>query len=690
MQSDKDGETLQEILSRPIDRSEVSVRLGNCLTNENIVYLGDLINKNENDLLKIRNFGRLCLKEVKELLQKFDLELGIKIPNWQNLDEQKLIQEFKIQRNIPLVSLPPTITLDYNILIKLLRKADELDLSIRAANCLKALKVQYIGDLVLKKRSELMKIRNLGRKSVNEIEDKLHKMGLQLGLRITGWPPDNFKEILKIYAKDIDLERRTEAETLYQILGIKTLEDELNNLAKLAGQKRNILIVLKYFGWDGKGTRTLENVGQEFGMSRERVRQICEKFEYKLKETKLRKAFYFPFLDRALNIISNNLMCPADDIGQRLISQSITRDSYDLGGIITAAKLLGRNTPFRIIKLRNIQYVLQRQATKALKLIILQAKKIISRWGVATISDITAQIQEEVKQNITNDFTASILSIFFKDFIWLDKSTGWFWLPSVPRNRLINLITKILSVNEQINISDLRAGISRFSRMEGFAPPRRVLIELCEQIPWVRVNGNTVGADPPLNWEETLTTNEWAMTSVLKTYGPLMSRDDFEKKCIELGMNPVTFNIYLANSSIIAEFAKDIFGLRGAKIPPGLLESSKPRQKSKVLKDFGWTNDGKIWLANRLSRGMIRSGFFYIPGGMKQFLQGDFTIIAADGTLIDHLKIKDHSGWSLAHFFQRRGGDPGDFLILIFDISTRKVEARIGAEDILDEFRPNE
>jgi len=71
---------------------------------------------------------------------------------------------------------------------------------------------------------------------------------------------------------------------------------------------------------------------------------------------------------------------------------------------------------------------------------------------------------------------------------------------------------------------------------------------------------------------------------------------------------------------------------------------------------------------------------------MKQFLQGDFVMIAADGALIEHLKIKDSSGWSLTRFFQRRGGEPGDSLVLIFDLSSRKVEARMGDKDLLDEF----
>jgi len=589
MYSHKNGGTLVNILSRPIEISEFSVRFRNCLFPERIIYVGDLIQKTEEELLNIRSFGRLCLKEVKEFLKKFDLELGIRIPNWRNLSEQELIKELQTRQALSQISLhQSSLTRDKNTLVKLLRKADELDLSIRTTNSLRALKVQYIGDLVLKKRSELMKIRNLGRKSVTEIENRLHKMGLQLGMRITGWSPEKINEMLKTFAKDLELERKLEGEALHKSLEIKTLEDELKYLAKPEGQERNIHIVMKYYGWDGKGTRTLESVGEEFNMTRQRVKQICKKYEIKIARLKLGKALYLPFLDKAINIVSNNLPSSAEDIERKFINESITRGNFNLDGIITAANLFGKDIPFRIVILKKKEIVLQSEASKAPKLIISLAKKITCRCGVATVSDITAQAQEQTKQNITNDLTILVLSSFFKDFSWLDKSGGWFWLRSVPRNRLLNIVKKIIAVTRQIGISDLRAGIGRFSRTEGFAPPRRVLLKLCHQIPWVRIDGNVVEADPPLNWEKILTTNEWVMASVLKVYGPLLHRDFFEEKCLELGMNPVTFNSYLANSPIIAEFAKDIYGPRGAKIPPGLLKSLKPQQKPRILTHLFW------------------------------------------------------------------------------------------------------
>jgi len=79
----------------------------------------------------------------------------------------------------------------------LLRKVDELELSVRSANCLKNDNIVYIGDLVQKSEAEMLRTPNFGRKSLNEIKEVLAQMGLHLGMEITNWPPENIEELAK-------------------------------------------------------------------------------------------------------------------------------------------------------------------------------------------------------------------------------------------------------------------------------------------------------------------------------------------------------------------------------------------------------------------------------------------------------------------------------------------------------------
>jgi len=81
----------------------------------------------------------------------------------------------------------------------LLKKVDELELSVRSANCLKNDNIVYIGDLILKSESEMLRTPNFGRKSLNEIKEVLAQMGLHLGMNIPNWPPENIDDLAKRY-----------------------------------------------------------------------------------------------------------------------------------------------------------------------------------------------------------------------------------------------------------------------------------------------------------------------------------------------------------------------------------------------------------------------------------------------------------------------------------------------------------
>ena len=79
----------------------------------------------------------------------------------------------------------------------LLRRVDELELSVRSMNCLKNDNIIYIGDLVQKTEGEMLRTPNFGRKSLNEIKEVLSGMSLYLGIEIPNWPPENIAELSK-------------------------------------------------------------------------------------------------------------------------------------------------------------------------------------------------------------------------------------------------------------------------------------------------------------------------------------------------------------------------------------------------------------------------------------------------------------------------------------------------------------
>ncbi len=101
-----------------------------------------------------------------------------------NFEEPQLLRPEEPEENLP-----------FNR--NLLRKVDELELSVRSANCLKNDNIVYIGDLVQKSEQEMLRTPNFGRKSLNEIKEVLASMGLSLGMTVSGWPPENVEDLAK-------------------------------------------------------------------------------------------------------------------------------------------------------------------------------------------------------------------------------------------------------------------------------------------------------------------------------------------------------------------------------------------------------------------------------------------------------------------------------------------------------------
>ena len=108
-------------------------------------------------------------------------------------DQLQLFINFEEPRAAVEAAAPSELPFNKN----LLRKVDELELSVRSANCLKNDNIVYIGDLVQKTEAEMLRTPNFGRKSLNEIKEVLAQMGLHLGMEITNWPPENIEELAK-------------------------------------------------------------------------------------------------------------------------------------------------------------------------------------------------------------------------------------------------------------------------------------------------------------------------------------------------------------------------------------------------------------------------------------------------------------------------------------------------------------
>jgi DNA-directed RNA polymerase subunit alpha len=160
---EKKADRQSQVLKIPVTDFELSVRSRNCLQKMNILTLGDLIMKSEQELLSYKNFGETSLKEIKDMLASKGLRLG------QGLEQRG--QDPSSPRN------PLEATAEPGVLNKAI---DELQLSVRSRRCMERLGIKMVRDLINMTEVQLMSAKNFGMTSLNEIKRKLAEMGLRL------------------------------------------------------------------------------------------------------------------------------------------------------------------------------------------------------------------------------------------------------------------------------------------------------------------------------------------------------------------------------------------------------------------------------------------------------------------------------------------------------------------------------
>jgi DNA-directed RNA polymerase subunit alpha len=161
------------LLDTPLSEFELSVRARNCLKKMNIRTLGELIHLTEAELLAYKNFGETSLTEIKALLTKRGLFLGM------SADEVPVdVAEMEIAaRKAPVLPAGQEAILSKSV--------SEIELSVRARRCLQRLNVQTLADLVQYSESDLLSTRNFGVTSLSEIKARLVEHGLQLAPKKT-------------------------------------------------------------------------------------------------------------------------------------------------------------------------------------------------------------------------------------------------------------------------------------------------------------------------------------------------------------------------------------------------------------------------------------------------------------------------------------------------------------------------
>ena len=153
-----------QLLRTPISDFELSVRSRNCLAKMSISSLGDLIQRTEAELLSYKNFGETSLQEIKDILGAKGLRLGMRRDEVMAADAEITLPDIPDDGDPELLGTP----------------ISDLDLSVRSSKCMAQLNVNTIGELCQLAEVDLLKMKNFGQTSLQEIKNKLARFGLSL------------------------------------------------------------------------------------------------------------------------------------------------------------------------------------------------------------------------------------------------------------------------------------------------------------------------------------------------------------------------------------------------------------------------------------------------------------------------------------------------------------------------------
>jgi hypothetical protein len=482
-------------------------------------------------------------------------------------------------------------------------------------------------------------------------------------------------------------------ENVKRMQGI-TLGQEIEEIANARVDNTAVCYRLGLYG-DPK--MTLEAAGELAGVTRERIRQKEKKFKGVMVDCPP----YTPVLNRAIEALDNQLAQGINDVEQikvHMQSEGILGQDDNVRQIIAFAELKGVER--HVLIDNGAQTIAMRaedvaQMTEAVRV----ARQFINdetrSFGVCSIDALTTALEQAGHGNLL-----SSLSIVVDNVPGIDWIEAGGWLRSTKyRPAFVTPAMKILSISPEIRLSDLRKGLQRNTQRIGLVPPKRILAKILMkefgESYGLELDGDVLTARTPLSPHDILAYQEQQMYDIFEANGRVMSRVDLERKATVKGINLSSFHIALSYWPIIDCYAKGVYGLRGTRVQPGLVEALAPKDFKKVrtVKDYGHLKDGRIWVVAALSDYNVRYATIGLPAALRDYVGGAYAIRVGREQTSYESSVSVGQIRLLGHFLKASGAEAGDYILLVFDNENSAVSVSLGGENIvgnLDERFPDD
>jgi len=560
---DAAGPEVAAAASRLCAEFPMSKRLQTCLVNSEIHNLGELAVRTEDQLLAMKNLGRKCLAEVRDLLAEAGLRLGMH-------PEELAGGEKDLCNNDGCIAVN----------LFLLWRTERLDLADGLQRAIKARQIAYVGDLAcLPPDDSVLSFHFLDSLSqslgawhamIQQMKRQLRRLGIDIG-DIPHWQVGRFQELERFFTETgayCPLAKTvapvTSGEFSRALAEANTIEQELRVMAAWATSDRDAQIAARYLGWDGRGGSTLEEVATETSLTRERVRQI----QHRVLE-KFRKPASDPvLLRRAIDLVTKRAPGQAEAIEGEIRAAGLSAADFRLEGLLSASVACGLPTPFSLVTVGDTRFVTlvgRRDVISATKEI---AQNSIATRGVATVSEVAQQA------GLSAHLVRSVL-MHDTDIRWLGCGHEWFWSPKFRGNRLVSRIRQILSQVPEVSAELLHAGLLWKENLSAAQLPISIMLALCADQNWSEFTKESDQSKPLVVRARASQTAESRMVGMLKAFDGVLRAEDFMELCARDGITGGAVSVVLGMSSLI-RIDDQVCRLVGTTHSPGLTPIAEP------------------------------------------------------------------------------------------------------------------
>lgn len=350
-----------------------------------------------------------------------------------------------------------------------------------------------------------------------------------------------------------------------------TITEEVNSLFMPTKAKfftpRNREIVYRYYGFDGGIGDTMEAIGADYKLTRERVRQIIKKCCDHADSPSPR----IDAILQAHDIVSKMLPASATEIESRLQKEGLINAEFKAEGVISAINIFAKkDLESRFLRLNEGRFVIPVELHELPGLIQSHAIKEVSHNGASSVTRILEHVCKGLP-GIRHQFVADVVNSI-PDNNWLCDGREWFFFGGTGRNRLLSRFRKIFSIATNVEINTLHDAIKRCWRKSvkdiTYVLPTNIMLEVARKTERLLVNNDgIISVSRPYDPSEELNSMEIDVFNYIKNSPTEFRREkEMEDELVKNDGDKFAFSMAINYSPIISRIEWGKYGLIGQPI----------------------------------------------------------------------------------------------------------------------------